>query len=111
MLRLLQPHYGITALVRPLIKQSQKRPRSASAGWPGGKTLTRIRVSHHQLAFASPAPTLSGRRGETAPERYCRTRYTLVLLLYCPLPRRWGECQQTRKSFSNVRSEAPDAVF
>src|SRR5260370_26401216 len=110
-LRLLQPHYGITALVRPLIKQSQKRPRSASAGCTGGTTLTRMQVPHHRLALTRPALTLSGRRGETAHECYCRTRYTLVLLLYCPLLRRWRECQQTRKSLSNVRSEDPDEAF
>src|SRR5260370_27104725 len=55
MLRLLQPYYGIAVSVRPLVKQSHKRPRSASAGWPGGKTLTRIPVPHHRLAFTAIA--------------------------------------------------------
>src|ERR1700730_13268895 len=50
MLRLLQPYYGIAASVRPLIKYFHKRPWLAGRV-AGNKTLTRIRMPNHRLAF------------------------------------------------------------
>src|SRR5260370_15891847 len=69
MLRLLH-HYGVAALVRWWIKQSHQR-----CGWPGGKTLTRIRVV--QPSVFEGGTLLRGIGGE------CRTPTVLGVQCFC----------------------------
>src|ERR1700736_2737012 len=61
MLRLLQPYYGIAASVRPLIKQSHKRPWLARAG----SRKQDVNTNSDALSQLAVYPTRSGRAGFT----------------------------------------------